>query len=214
MTKYYFLDTIQTLRKQEEAILYEKLLPISEQEKKAVADFLYLEYQQESLEYPYQAPEFDAFAALWAAEFLYTALQLVLQREQKEQDLAQLLPGFQEGITPSGILSADLCLRFLPDVIIQLKLIDSEDPLIEMLEKQLTIWHYSGINYALPLEDPDFNTIANNPCLHQLYINRIVKHKKLHLAKHPAFKASILANFGLFAGEFWNDFKIASDLHE
>ena len=145
MTKYYFLNTIQTLRKQEEAVLYEKLLPISEQEKKEAADFLYQEYQQEALEYPYQVPEFDVFAALWAADFLYTALQLVLHREQKEQDLVQLLPDFPNEITPSAILSADLCLRFLPDVIIQLKLIDSEDALIEILEKQLTLWHYSGI---------------------------------------------------------------------
>lgn len=214
MTKYYFLNAIQTLRQQEEVILYERLLHISEQEKNEVAAFLYQEYQHESLEYPYQIPEFDAEAALWAAQFLYISIQLVLYREHKENDLANLLPDFPNAITSSAILSADLCLRFLPDVLIQLRLIDSEDSLIEMLETQLSRWHYSGINYTLPLDSLDFHTIAANPCLHQLYINRIITHKKIHLSQHPVFKEAISANFGLFAQEFWNDFKIANSLHE
>lgn len=210
----YFLKMIQTLRQQEEIMLYGSVLQISEKEAAGVTKFLESEYQQEVWEYPGEAPAFDAQAALWAAKTVYTAAQLMLYRENKPDDLVALLPSFQNNCTAVNALSADLCLRFLPNIIVQLKLIDSEDELIHILENILLEWHYSGINYPLEIDSLSFDLLFANNCLRQLYIDKIIAYKKLSLAMHAACKPLVTAQLGIFTQTFWNDFKIATTIHE
>lgn len=214
MTNNHFLTVIQNLRQQEEIVLYGNILTIKEPEAKEVLEFLRKEYEQEALDYPYTAPAFDGDAALWAATSVYVAAQLILYRENKEAELALLLPDFQNTITPSAILSADLCLRFLPDMLHQLSLMDNEDALIQVLERKLLTWHYSGISYPLQVESLDFTAISADKCLHQQYINRIIENKKIQIALHPASKELVQASLGLFTADFWNEFKIARSLNE
>lgn len=201
----FFLKMIQNLRQNEEIMLYGNLLNISEADSVEVTTFLENEFRQESFSYPYEIPPFDEKAALWSAKTVYNAAQLILYRENNEADLAMLLPKYPDNFTPAALLSADLCFRFLPNMLVQLKLIDPEDKLIEVLENLLHQGHYSGINYPLDFEKCDFTQIAKNKCLMQLYCNRIVDNKNLALAKHPIFKDWIQANLGIYAQEFWND---------
>jgi hypothetical protein len=210
----YFSEMIQNLRQNEEITLYANLLVISDSEALQVCKFLEKEYARESAGYPYSPPAFDASAALWAAKTVYVSAQLILYRENKVAELGALLPDHQGGKGPSAILSADLCLRFLPPMILQLKMIDSADPLIEALEKILTHWHYSGVSYSPDLKIEGFDEISGNSCLQQLYINRILEYKKTQLAKHPAFKEVVLGNLSIFAPELWNEFIIANTLDE
>jgi MoxR-vWA-beta-propeller ternary system domain bpX4 len=164
----FFLKMIQTLRQQEEIMLYGNILNISEREAVEVTAFLNHEYQQESLSYPYIAPFFDENAALWGAKTVYIAAQLILYRENSEADLATLLPNFPQNPTAAALLSADLCLRFLPSMIVQLKLIDPEDELVAVLENLLHHWHYSAVNYPLDMGKCDFTHISENQCVLQL----------------------------------------------
>ncbi len=204
----YFLNMIKNLRQNEEVMLYDNILKFSEIEAENTINFLKKEYQNESLNFPFKHPDFDKNVALWAAKTVYIAAQLILYRENKSEDIPTLLPDFQSPISPSSILSADLCLRFLPDMLVQLKFFDSEDPLVEILEKILSQWHYSGINYPLAIEKLDFAVIDSDNCLKQLYINRIIENKKIHLAKLPHFKDTILANLGIYGKEFWKEFSL------
>lgn len=210
----YFLKMIRMLREQEETILYGNILAVSEAEAVEVSDFLQKEYWRESLDYPFTAPELDLKAALWGAKTVYIAAQLILYRENKDADLDALLPDFEGEVTPSTIMSADLCLRFLPDMLVQLKLIDTLDPLIEVLEEKLIRWHYSGVQYPLETERLDFEAIYGHACLKQMYANRIVEHKQVRLAKIPVFQQLIQANFGMYGETFWKDFKIETTLNE
>lgn len=212
--KYYFLPVIQHLRQHEEVVLYGNMMTINEEELTATAQLLDSEYREETTEYPYTPPAFDKDAAIWGAKTFYTAAQLVLYRENKEADLHLLLPGFEGEHTSSAILSADLCLRFLPDMLVQLKLIDPEDALIGTLEALLTTWHYSGIAYKALPETPDFTVVLRSPCLRQLYINRVIAHKRLTLANNPAISGFVTANLGIFAPAFWNEFKKANSANE
>ena len=82
---------IKHLRECEEVILYEKVISWENTEEQDLIDFLSQEYQNESLNYPYQISEFNPHAALWAAKTIYLAAQLILYRDQKENDLGQLL---------------------------------------------------------------------------------------------------------------------------
>ena len=184
-------------------MLYGNILTISENDAREVVAFLKSEYRQEAFDYPYSVPIFDETAALWSAKLVYLAAQLILYRKNEVADLSTLLPDYQHNRTPSTILSADLCLRFLPDMIVQLKIIDSEDGLINVLENHLLKWSFSGVNYPLDIEKIDFTDIDSDKCVLQLYCNRILENKNLKLAEHPVFKDWIQANLGIFSKEYW-----------
>ena len=102
------------------------------------------------------------------------------------------------------MLSADLCLRFLTPMISQLKLMNPEDKLVEILEGFLHQWHYSGINSSLEIEQLDFQIAHSNKCLEQLYINRIIEYKNKRLAKLANWKGLIKANLSIFSKEYWS----------
>lgn len=203
----YFLQMLQHLRHYEEVMLFGNLLHVSEEHEAAAVAYLKNEYKNEVPEYPFEALPFDAEAALWAAKILYTATQLLLYREHKDGDLKKLLPSYTKEINAAAILSADLTLRFLPPVIIQLKRIDPEDKLIETLTAQLITWHYSGIPLSMPEAQLCFDVAGSNQCLQQLYVNRVIENKKTALAHHPALAASVRASLGIYATHFWNDLK-------
>lgn len=214
MDNNYFLQMIQNLRQNEDILLYGNILTITKNETTSVIDFLKKEYGQEALEFPFTAPEFDESAAIWAAKTVYITAQLMLYRENKAVDLPGLLPNYSGEINAAAILSADLCLRFLPNMLQQLKFIDSEDALNEILINLLQQWHYSGINYQLENSNLNFEHIITNKCLHQLYVNRIIDTKNIQLAQHAACINLVKASLGNFATKFWNNFKTETIINE
>lgn len=211
MSQQYFLQMIKHLRECEEVLLYEKVMSWENTEEQELIDFLSLEYQNESLNYPDQIPEFNLHAALWAAKTIYLAAQLILYRDQKENDLGQLFSDFEGDLDASAILSADLCLRFLPDMLFQLKVIDSQDGLIELLETIAYKWHYSAMRYPLEVERLSFEWMNSDTCLRQLYVNRIIEYKKLKLAEHPACYDAVKASLGIHGEQLWKEFTLVTD---
>lgn len=202
----YFCQTLQHLRAYEEVLLFANLLQFSEEEQGEAIGFLAKEYAEEALHYPYEAPAFDGAAALWAARTVYMAAQLLLYRENKVAELEALLPAYPHTIGPSAVLSADLTLRFLPDILLQLKAIDPEDALIDVLEAHLKAWHYSGVCYPLPADKLDVTFLTGSPCLFQLYVDRIIFYKNRLLARHPVLESGVKAALGMYAATFWSDF--------
>ncbi|NOQ71236.1 MAG: hypothetical protein GQ574_04510 [Crocinitomix sp.] len=199
---------LKSLRESEEVILYQNILKISAEEKKMTTDFLQEAYTKEELNYPNKAPEFDALAAIWAAEVVYLTAQLILYRKDEIEALAELFKSDHIPVTASSMLSTDLCLRFVPDMLIELKMIDPEDQLIEVLEGIMKKWHYSAINYQQEVNDLNLDAIAANQCLKQLYLNRIVLKRNIKLAELDLFNQAIHGNLGIYQKEYWPDFKL------
>lgn len=202
--KLPFIETIYHLRTIEQVILYTKVLKISSKEEKDTLEFLEDEYEKECLNYPFQVPNFDKEAALWASKIVYFAVQLLLNREDTEKDLNVLLPDFKGKMNASSILSADLCLRFLPQIVRQMKELDSEDPVNPILEKFLTQFHYSSIGYELDSTERDFKDFENL-CYQQLYLNRVCERKDKATAVHPKINRLLHSNFGDYKRVFWKD---------
>lgn len=205
LANHYFLDTIYHLRNEEAMLLHSRLVPGSEEEEALVADFLELEYRNECLDYPGTSPEYDGAAAIWGARTVYVASQLLLYRENRSDELPLLLPAYGGNRTAGAILSADICLRFLPDILQQAKLIDPDDSLAILLENHLLSWHYSGIGYPLPAEQLNMALVLNNATLQQLYVNRVIARKRRQLALLPALQPLVMAAMGNFANHFWKD---------
>jgi hypothetical protein len=190
-------------------MLYGNLLTISREEQVLTTSYLQAEYEHESLSYPYAtSPDFNADLALWAAQTVYIAAQLMLYRENKAKELSTLLPSYSGHITNADdMLSADVTLRFLPAIIKHLHLIDPEDPLIPILEEHLKTWHYSGISYPLETKDLSFENIAQNKCLQKMYTDRVITYKNMSLAQHPIIAPWVKACLGIYATEFWKEIK-------
>jgi len=206
-----FFNMIQNLRQNEEIMLYGNILKFDELEVIEVIEFLRIEYEAESTDYPHVIPVFDDDAALWAAKTVYIAAQLILYREDEPANLTELLPDFEGEFNPASVLSIDLCLRFLPQMLAQLKLIDQEDKLIAILEEQLYLWHYSGVAYNLELNKLNMSAISSDPCLHQMYVNRIITNQHSALAQHPINRDLVLANLGMYKSEFWREFELTTE---
>lgn len=160
-------------------------------------------YQQESLDYPHQAPPFDAKAALWAAALLYHAAQAILNRKATLEELAPLFDAYSGEKTAGAVLSVDLCLRFLPDLLDKLKVVNPDDGLILLLELQLEQWPYSGVGYASkgwPQQQE-----LEHPCVCQLYADRIIAHKDSHWLAVPALEKAVRASLGAYQQKVWPD---------
>ncbi len=209
MSENRFLNMIKTLREEEEVILHENILTFKDGEHELVIEYLRNQYDIEGNNYPHQKPPFHEQAALWGAQMAYIAAQLILYRKNEETELKGLFPEFKQELTPPIILSADLCLRFIPIMIRQLKVFDQEDHLIEVLEKIIQHWHYSGISY---LESAEQLSIVkyNDACLMQLYANRIIRYKNTTLAKHEVFSPWVNSSMGMHHQMFWPELELES----
>ncbi len=214
MTENYFYKVIHNLRQYEEVMLYANVLTFNKEEEEKVMAFLAQEYEVESLNYAINAPSFNAEAALWAAKTVYLAAQLILYRQNKEHDLANMFPNYHLEIDSSAIVSVDLCLRFLPDMLLQLNIIDNEDVLIEILETILVNWPYSSIKHTMTNKALNFDKILTNKCTEILLINRIIENKRIDLALLPQIKPLVSGSLGFFASKFWNEFNIEKTINE
>jgi hypothetical protein len=199
--KNNFLETIYNIRTLEHLILFNKVLEIPQIEDKEVIAFLEDEYEREILNYPFIAPKFDSNAGIWAAKMLFFASQLLLYREHSVADLSNLFPKFYSKIDASIMLSADLSLRFLPQIVLELKRIDSEDALIPILQEHLQMFHYSAIGFDIEILNFDF--LNENQCLKQLYMDRIIERRAIKLVSNPEIKMSILESLGNYKSDFW-----------
>lgn len=202
-----FLETISYLRQEEHLVAHANVLKTTRTEEEDIALFLEQEYENESLNYPFSPPEFNAKASVWASKIIYYATLLLLYRNDTQKDLKELFEDYEGVIDTAAILSADLCLRFLPQITMELKRIDFEDPLIPILENILNIWHYSAIDTNAEPPEIDFKLFLQNDCLTQLYLNRIIENKVLSWAENPYINKLLNSQLGYYKSYFWNTLK-------
>ncbi|WP_228452264.1 hypothetical protein [Chryseobacterium sp. c4a] len=207
-TKSPFLDTIFLLRKNECITLFSNIQTISSKEEQEAEEYFEAEFEKERLEFLSDQLICNKTTAVWAAKVLYYSAQLYLIRENTINNLENLIPKFKGTRDISSVLSADLCLRFLPEVMIALNSIDPEDPLIKMLEDILTEFHYSGVGYDLDLKHVNWQKELEDKTYRKLYLERIVEKKDYKLAEVPFINKLLIAEFGMHKDAFWRELKI------
>lgn len=207
-TKSPFLDTLFLLRKEGTMTIFSDIKLISQKEEKDAADYLETEFGKERLEFLSNEINCDRETAVWGAKVLYHSAQLHLIRDNTAKDLNQLIPLFKGKKDTSSILSADLSLRFLPQIVAVLHHVDPEDQLIKILENILQQFHYSGIGYDLDLKDINWEEELKDKIYRKLYLERIVEKKAYSLAEIPYINQLLVAEFGMYKDEFWRELKI------
>ncbi len=207
-TKSPFLDTIFLLRKEECVTVFSDLKEITKKEEEDAGNYFETEFEKERLEYLSDQIDCNKETAVWAGKVLYHSAQLYLIRENTAKDLNKLIPEFKGTKDVSSILSADLSLRFLPQIISALQHTDSEDPLIKILENILQNFHYSGIGFDLNLEKINWEEELKDKTYRKLYLERVVDKKAYQLAEIPYINQLLMAEFGIYKDVFWRELKI------
>ncbi len=212
-TQSPFLDTLFLLRKEECITIFADVKQISPKEEQEAAEYFETEFEKERLEFLSDQIPFDKEAAVWAAKILYHGVQLYLVRENTEKDLAKLIPDFKGKFDLSAKLSADLSLRFVPQIVVALKNVDADDPLIKLLETILKQFHYSGVETDLELEHLNWEEELKDTTYRKLYLERIVENKTYRLAEIPYINTLLTAEFGWYKNVFWKELKINNTDH-
>ena len=210
-SKSRFLDTLFLLRKEGTLTIFSDFKTLSEKEEKEAEDFFESEFEKERLDFLSDKIPFNKEAAIWAAKILYHSAQLYLIRKDTAKDLEKQIPQYQDEKDVSAILSADLSLRFLPQLLDALQITDSTDPLVKILENILQQFHYSGIGLDLNLEKINWEEELKNKTYRKLYLERIVGKKAYKLAEIPYINQLLIAEFGMYKDIFWRELKIVEN---
>jgi hypothetical protein len=121
---------------------------------------------------------FDPRAALAAAELLRQACWALVNHDDRVEALEGRLRMPFDPRSPSHHLSADLTLRYLPQVHRRAKSFDPADPLPALLADVLRRWPLSGVLSDVddgPATPPD---LGGHPGLMLLYAERLARHER------------------------------------
>jgi hypothetical protein len=172
----------------------------------AAAEKLLREYHAEdSLDLPHTAPAFEAAAALWAAQYLYHTGVLAVVRELDEAAIATHLPDFGGEATPAASYSADLSLRYLPDLLQLAKGLAPADALVARLRDTARQWPLSFVGHE-PADAGAEAILLAHPALRGAYLDRIIRAQDRARASQPHLVPLVQAALGAYSAELWPDF--------
>lgn len=167
------------------------------------AEMLLLDlYERDRLEMPYNSPVFEPEAALWAAGYVFRVCQLILLRDINEDELNGWLKGFDGPQTAEVIYSADLVLRFLPDLFRLGSGLSPEDPLVANLRVAALKWPFSSVGIA-NLTVSGNEVIWKNLSLKYAYVDRIIHRKDMQRLKGVKEKELLKEVLGANQSKLW-----------
>lgn len=170
------LDFISHLLGKGEISVTKDLSPFTDMDQLEAMNALRQAHEIDAVDLPFKAPSFNEEAALWAATYLYRAVQCSLLRDLDEDKVKELLQAFEGGKTASHIYSADLILRYIPDLWNLAKGLAPDDILVVLLRETAKEWPFSSIGIE-SVEDLELTTILENPCLRITYVDRLIEAK-------------------------------------
>jgi MoxR-vWA-beta-propeller ternary system domain bpX4 len=197
---------INHLVREGQVTVVNQIIPFTFQELQDTQTILAAYYESDILEMPGIAPAFDADAALWAAGYIYRIVQLTQLREAGREDIVHRLPPYSAETSAASIYSADLCLRYLPDLLSLSKGIAPDGPLVQQIREIAMQWPFSSTGMNLPATG-DVSAIIASPPLLQAYADRIIATRDLGRCNIPAVAAAVTASLGNYASVLWPDYK-------
>jgi hypothetical protein len=121
-----------------------------------------------------EAPELDIEAAAWAAGMLAEAVRLGIARELGAAEIAQTFTRTCPKPRSHEVdYSADLFLRYLPELLGWVQRLAGDDPLLEHLRRLGAEWPLSSVGIK-GLAVGSIEPFVGHPSLRQLYVDRIL----------------------------------------
>jgi hypothetical protein len=169
---------------------------------RAAEQVLYQFYREDALAMPAQVPDFHAEAACGGAQFIYNAVQLIINRDLDGEIVEQHLNILPEPASPEIIYSADLTLRYLPELFSLAKGLSPLDIVVTKLKETAARWPFSSVGIELEGEYL-LGNILGHPSLKYAYTDRILTQKDKNRAQHPQVTALISLALGNYAAQLW-----------
>jgi MoxR-vWA-beta-propeller ternary system domain bpX4 len=171
------------------------------------AEQILLQYYEEDLqEMPGIAPEYSSEAALWAAQYFYSAVQLTVLRDAGEDVIKEKLKPFAGEIDSSTIYSADLIFRYLPNLFNLAKGLAPGDLLVKELMGIALAWPYSSVGIEID-ERVNDDILFTNQSLKYAYLDRILKYKDKSRVINPTMENYITELTGEHISSLWPNFE-------
>jgi len=170
------LDFLKQLLSAGEVVFREPPVPDKE-ELPAVTELLRRAHAQEVLEVAGPPLDFQPRPALAAAELVRQACWFLVHRGEPPEEVERRLK-LEPPESPGDHLSADLALRYLPQVYRRARALAPDDGLTLRLAEVLRQWPLSGVLSDVPdapLTPLDF---GHHPGLLLLYAERLARHEK------------------------------------
>jgi hypothetical protein len=173
------------------------LLPISPEEAEEAAlvltDFE-SQYRDDLSGHP---PRLSMRSMIWAASTVYRASSFLTFRDVNTETIAAAFRDTcPEQSSADVCYSADLTMRFLPDLIRLARAASSDDPLVEHLKKLACEWPLSSVGVK-DLGELSELTFLDNRCLKQMYVDRIIAARDRSRLMNPVVAEAIRAAIGL-----------------
>ncbi len=159
-------------------------------------------YEADRLEMPLKAPAFNAEAAIWATQYLYRAMQLLLRRSCGEEMVEKELEDYTGVLTPAAIYSIDLTLRYLPDLFKLAKGLAPSDILVHKLQSTAAAFPFSSVGIALEEELQEW-PILTHSSLRLTYIDRIIEAKDIKRIAQEPLASLVQEQLGDYTSQFW-----------
>lgn len=200
-----FTSFIQDLLEKGQVTVARQLNPFSEEDLQEAAIVLRKYYADDALEMPHTAPDFSREAAIWAATYLYRASQFTMLRDVGEQEVQAHLSDFSGALSPEVIYSADLMLRYLPQLLHLAKGLAPDDVLVTCIKHTLVQWPFSSVGTEI-IREVNHQLILAHPSLKYAYIDRIIQQKDIKRATNEAVAEAIHEALGEHSSVLWPEF--------
>ena len=159
-------------------------------------------YIEDIQEMPATAPAFNDQAALWAAKYFYTAVQLTALRDEGEAVINEKLLAFDGTMDASAMYSADLVLRYLATLLQLAKGLSPADMLVKVLEQTAAAWPFSSVGIETG-EIKNEAVIFADASLCIAYTDRLIAAKDIKRISGSGMQQQVLSAAGMHLETFW-----------
>ncbi|SHL71098.1 hypothetical protein SAMN05444266_104490 [Chitinophaga jiangningensis] len=162
-------------------------------------------YHNDVPDMPGTAPAFHADAAIWGATYIYRTAQLFTISSPEDEDITRLLVPFSGAINAATIYSADLSLRYLPDLAGLNKSHATNSKLLEQLQETAAQWPFSSTGMKiLAAQVPD--SLLQHPSLLAAYADRIIVTRDHGRLRHPKVLQAVVKALDNYQEILWPGF--------
>lgn len=146
-----------------------------------------------------QAPELDLEVAAWAASLLAESARLAIAREMGPKQIEEIFTReCPRRRSPEVDYSADLFLRYVPDLLKWVQRLASDDPLVARLRQVAADWPLSSVGIKELMVVGDLAPFIEHPGLRQLYVDRILSTGDIGRLKDERVARAVRAALGAY----------------
>ncbi len=156
--------------------------PITEAEELEAALILENEYERFVQDTYHPIPAYHSKAAMWSAKYIYRTAFALLLRDKTPKELKEMLLPYKGRTTPSTIISIDICMKSLPDLMMVARGIAPNDPLIQILNATCHKWPLSTIRIK-QTNPSNLTQVKKDDSLFNIYLDRIIRFRRKDLWK-------------------------------